>query len=289
MIQKKIEKAQTLTEALPYIKRFAGKTVVIKYGGSVMSDARLKQIFADDIALLKFVGINPVIVHGGGKEISQWMNRLGKETKFIEGLRVTDEETMEVTEMVLSGKLNSEIVSLINRSGAKAVGLSGKDAGLFTARRIRSGNNEDLGFVGEIETTDTALIKILVKEGYIPVISSVGESIEGDTLNLNADYAAAAVAAATDALKLIYLTDVEGISIGGSLISELDLAEAEELLRHPEIQGGMKPKLECCIRAIRDRVNHVHIINGTREHAVLLEIFTDVGVGTKLSYSKRTA
>ncbi|MCB0322343.1 MAG: acetylglutamate kinase [Bdellovibrionales bacterium] len=287
MIQQKIEKAKILVEALPYIKRFHGKTAVIKYGGSVMFDQKLKEIFAADIALLKFVGIHPIIVHGGGKEISSWMQKLGKEPVFIDGLRVTDMETMEITEMVLSGKVNSEIVSLINRSGAKAVGLSGKDASLFTARKIRSKNNEDLGFVGEIETADVSLVQTLSERGYVPVISSVGESLEGETLNLNADYAAASVASALNALKLIYLTDVDGITVEGSLLSELDLQEAERLLNHPEIQGGMKPKLECCIRAIRDKVEHVHIINGKIEHPVLLELFTDVGIGTKLSYTKR--
>jgi acetylglutamate kinase len=195
---------------------------------------------------------------------------------------------MEITEMVLSGKINSEVVSLINRSGAKAVGLSGKDANLFRCRKIRSKKDEDLGFVGEIETTDVSLIESLCSQGYVPVISSVGESLDGETLNLNADYAASAVAAALDALKLIYLTDVNGISIEGSLQSEIVLNEAQALLDHPEITGGMKPKLECSISAIRGNVNHVHIINGSIEHAVLLELFTDVGIGTKISYTKRT-
>jgi acetylglutamate kinase len=286
-MKEKIQKAQTLVEALPYIQRFYGKTIVIKYGGAVMFESALKEVFANDIALLKFVGFNPVVVHGGGKEISRWMKRLDKEAVFIDGLRFTDAETMEITEMVLSGKINSEIVSLVNRSGARAVGLSGKDANMFTCRKIRSQKNEDLGQVGEIETCDVSLVRSLCEQGYIPVISSVGESIEGETLNLNADYAASSVAAALNALKLIYLTDVEGIKIGGKLQSELDLPQAEKLLDHPEVTGGMLPKLTCCIEAIRAKVDHVHIINGGLEHAVILELFTDVGIGTKISYSKR--
>lgn len=286
-IEQTIEKAKVLVEALPYIRRFQGTTVVIKYGGSVMGDENLKSIFAKDIVLLKYVGLNPIVVHGGGKEISRWMERLGKEAVFIDGLRVTDKDTMEVTEMVLSGKINRELVSMLNSAGGRAVGLSGKDANLFTARKIQAKDGKDLGLVGEIETTDPTLIHNLTDKGYIPVISSVGETIDGETLNLNADYAAAGIAAALHALKLVYLSDVDGIMVGGELISELDLGEAEKLLSHRDIQGGMKPKLECCIRAIKDKVGHVHIINGTLEHSVLLEIFTDFGIGTKISYTKR--
>ncbi len=287
-MKEKIEKAQTLVEALPYIKRFRGKTIVIKYGGSVMFESKLKQVFAADVALLKFVGLNPVVVHGGGKEISRWMQKLNKETVFIDGLRFTDSETMEITEMVLWGKINSEVVSLINRSGAQAVGLSGKDANLFTCKRIRSEQDEDLGQVGKIEATNIAIVESLCSQGYIPIISSVGESLEGETLNLNADYAASSISAALGALKLVYLTDVQGIQIEGKLLTELTLAEAEDLLKHPEITGGMKPKLECSIEAIRAKVDHVHIINGSIDHAVLLEVFTDTGIGTKISYSRRT-
>lgn len=287
MIQKKIKQAEILVEALPYIKRFHGETCVIKFGGSVMTDPQLIKSFATDIALLKFVGINPIIVHGGGKEISRWMERLGKTPVFIEGLRVTDAETIEITEMVLSGKINRGIVSMINQAGGKAVGLSGKDANLFTAKRIRSKKQEDLGYVGEIDTTNAQLIEKLCAEGYIPVVSSIAENIEGETLNLNADYAAAGLAAALKALKLIYLTDVNGIMLGEELLPEVRLNEAEELLNHPEITGGMVPKLQCCIKAIKDNVQHVHIINGSIIHAVLLEIFTDRGIGTKISYTSR--
>jgi acetylglutamate kinase len=287
MIRKKTLIAEILVEALPYIKRFHGGTAVIKYGGSVMFDRELKQSFATDITILKYVGINPIVVHGGGKEITKWMQKLGKEAVFLDGLRVTDFETMEITEMVLSGKINSEIVSLINRSGGKAVGLSGKDANVFMARKIRSKDDQDLGFVGEIEPGDVSLIRTLSEQGYIPVVSSVGESIDGETLNLNADYVAAGVAAALKALKLIYLTDVDGIMLDGQVLPEFDLDQAEDLLNHPGIKEGMRPKLECCVRAIKDNVSHVHIINGAIQHAVLLEIFTDVGIGTKITYTTR--
>ena len=289
MIDERIEKAKILVEALPYIKKFHGRTVVIKFGGSVMSDERLKEIFATDVTLLKYVGMNPVIVHGGGKEITQWMERLNKESAFIDGLRVTDAETMEITEMVLSGKINSEIVSLLNRVGGRAVGLSGKDANLFTARKIRSKDNQDLGLVGEVDTTDTSILEILFAQGYIPVISSIGESIEGETLNLNADYVASGIASTLNALKLIYLTNVDGVLKNNQLVSDLDLHQAEKLLKGPEIGAGMRPKLECSIAAIKSNVQHVHIINGSREHAVLLELLTDHGIGTKISYSKRQA
>lgn len=287
MIRKKIKQAEIIIEALPYIKRFHGQTIVIKYGGSVMVDDELKSSFATDITLLKYVGLNPIIVHGGGKEISRWMDIIGKKPVFLDGLRVTDGDTMEITEMVLSGKINSEVVSLINRAGGKAVGLSGKDANVFTARKIRSKKNEDLGFVGEIDTTEVSLINTLCEQDYIPVISSVGENLEGETLNLNADYVAAGVAAATGALKLIYMTDVSGIMLNGELVSELDLNEADELLGLPDIKAGMRPKLECCVQAIKDDVRHVHIIDGSILHSVLLEVFTDVGIGTKITYTRR--
>lgn len=287
MLQSDINKAKTLTEALPYIKKFSGQTVVIKYGGSLMFDDSLKKLFASDISLLKLVGVNPVIVHGGGKEISHWLKKLGKESVFIDGLRYTDEETMEVTEMVLSGKINSEVVAFINQAGGKAVGLSGKDAGMFTAKKIRSKEDKDLGFVGDIETTDMSLLVHLCEKGYVPVISSVAGSSDGETLNLNADYVASGLAAALKALKLIYLTDVDGVMMGGTLLQMVDISEAEKLLQNPDVKGGMVPKLECAMRAIRDGVRYVHIINGSVEHAVLLEMFTDLGIGTMLVEKKR--
>ncbi len=282
MIQEKIEKAKMLVEALPYIKKFSGKTMIIKYGGSLMIDDNLKSMFAKDIVLLKYVGINPIIVHGGGKEISKWMNKVGKEAVFVDGLRVTDSETMEITEMVLTGKINNEIVSLINQIGGKAVGLSGKDANLLIAKRKP---NEKLGFVGDIVEVDVTLLNTLADKGYIPVISSVAISRDGETLNMNADHVAEGLAIAMNALKLIYLTDVPGVLIEGQLRNLISLDEAQALMEHPDIKGGMLPKLACSISAVENNVGQVHIINGSTEHAVLLEIFTDVGIGTMISRS----
>lgn len=247
-----------------------------------MIDEAAKQQFAQDIVLLKYVGINPVIVHGGGKEISKWMQKVGKEAVFIDGLRVTDEETMEITEMVLSGKINNEVVTLINTSGGKAVGLSGKSANLFSATKIKSKTNRDLGQVGRIDKLQPELVENLSADGYIPVISSVGADKLGASLNLNADNVAAQIAKAVGAKKLIYLTDVEGVFTDGKLNSELNLTEAKKLLSHKDIKAGMVPKLEFTIDALSHDVDHVHIINGTNEHAVLLELFTDVGIGTMI-------
>jgi acetylglutamate kinase len=278
----KIEKAKVLLEALPYIKKFSGKSIVIKYGGSLMIDPKLKHAFAEDIVLLKYIGINPIIVHGGGKEISKWMTKIGKKTEFLDGLRVTDAETMEITEMVLSGKINNEIVDLINHSGGKAVGLSGKDANLFLAKRIKSKTFKDLGFVGDIQDIDITLLNTLSENGYIPVISSVGRDTTGQTLNMNADHVAECMAKALGALKLIYLTDVQGISVDEKLVNRVDLKEAKELLKHKDIKGGMLPKLTCSIQALEGSVQEVHIINGKLENAVLLEMFTDGGIGTMI-------
>ena len=223
MFEDRIKKAQILLESLPYIRSFSGQTIVIKYGGSLMVNDDLKSKFAEDIVLLKYVGMNPVIVHGGGKEISKWLKKIGKESAFIDGLRVTDKETMEITEMVLSGKINSEVVALINAHGGKAVGLSGKDADLFTAKRIRSKENMDLGFVGDITDVDTKLLNTLSSTGYIPVLSSVGRSKEGETLNMNADHVAQRIAEALSCLKLIYLTDVKGLIIDNQLQTRISI------------------------------------------------------------------
>lgn len=279
----RIEKAKILVEALPYIKEFYGKTIVIKYGGSLMVESDLKLTFAQDIVLLKYIGMNPVIIHGGGKEISKWMDRVGKQAVFIDGLRFTDAETMEITEMVLSGKINSEVVSLINQSGGRAVGLSGKDANLLTAKKIKSKNDQDLGQVGDIDAVNPQILMDLCSGGYIPVISSVAENKKGESLNLNADHAASEIAIALGALKLIYLTDVAGVMKKGELISSLDLKSAKRLLTHADIKGGMAPKLACAIDAIKNGVDYVHIINGALDHAVLLELFTTVGIGTMFS------
>lgn len=286
MYQDRIEKAKVLLEALPYIRRFTGKTIVIKYGGSLMVHDDLKEKFAADIVLLKYIGFNPVIVHGGGKEISKWMTKMGKEAVFIDGLRVTDSETMEITEMVLSGKINNEIVSMINKQGGKAVGLSGKDANLFTAEQIKSKSNQDLGFVGDIHDVDITLLNTLSNNGYIPVISSIGQNVKGESLNMNADHVAERIAESLMAHKLILLTDVQGLKINGELQTDLSLEKAKEYLSHPDVQGGMLPKLTCATRAIDEGVEQVHIINGVIEHAVLLEVFTDTGIGTMVSRKK---
>ncbi|MCL4147573.1 UNVERIFIED_CONTAM: hypothetical protein GTU68_054426 [Idotea baltica] len=281
------ERAELLTEALPYIRRFAGGVVVIKFGGSILEDEELCERFAKDVVLLRYVGILPVVVHGGGKEITRWLEKIGKETSFIDGLRYTDAETMEVTEMVLSGKVNSALVSLINKSGGLAVGLNGRDANLLTGRKMTVSPDKDYGFVGEVESCNTDLIKGLLEHGYIPVISSISETPAGQRLNINADAAASSLAVALGALKLIYMTDVDGLSVDGQLVSEMEFAEAEALLSHKDVSGGMRPKLENAIEAVRGRVEHVHILNGTRSHAILLELFTDEGIGSKLSYAKR--
>ncbi len=282
-LQDYIKRTDVLLEAFPYIKRFQGKIVVIKYGGSLMINDELKPLFAKDIALLKLIGIHPVIVHGGGKEISKWMERLGKKSVFIDGLRVTDSETLEITEMVLSGKINSEIVSMINQFDGHAVGLSGKDGPLFIAKRIRSKRNQDLGFVGDIENVDSSLILTLIEKGYIPVISSIGLSRENESLNMNADHVAEAIASALESSKLIYLTDVEGLLIENKLKSKLALSEAKSFLSHKDVVDGMVPKLTCAINAINNGVKRVHILNGSVKHAVLSELFTDAGIGTMIT------
>lgn len=282
-LQDYIKRTDVLLEAFPYIKRFQGKIVVIKYGGSLMINDELKPLFAKDIALLKLIGIHPVIVHGGGKEISKWMERLGKKSVFIDGLRVTDSETLEITEMVLSGKINSEIVSMINQFDGHAVGLSGKDGPLFIAKRIRSKRNQDLGFVGDIENVDSSLILTLIEKGYIPVISSIGLSRENESLNMNADHVAEAIASALESSKLIYLTDVEGLLIENKLKSKLTLSEAKLCLSHKDVVDGMVPKLTCAIKAINNGVKRVHILNGSVKHVVLSELFTDAGIGTMIT------
>jgi len=274
-------------EALPYIREFRGKTVVIKYGGAAMEQADLKRSFALDVILLHFVGINPVIVHGGGPQIGALMKRLGKEPQFVGGMRVTDEETVEIVEMVLVGKINKEIVGLINYHGGKAVGLSGKDGSLLRARRrphrLASGEEVDIGLVGEVESVNADPIRLLEDHGFVPVIAPVGVGLGGETYNINADLVAGDVAAALGAEKLIHLTDVQGIlGDDGNLLSTLNRKEAERLMDDNVIDGGMLPKVESSVRALRGGTAKAHIIDGRVPHAILLELFTREGIGTEI-------
>lgn len=279
-----ILKAHILVEALPYIKKFSGKTVVIKYGGSAMLDCNLKKMVMQDVVLMKFVGLNPVIVHGGGPEISSFLKKLGIESKFVNGLRVTDEKTAEIVEMVLVGKINKEIVSMINELGGVAVGISGKDGKLLKAEKDLS--NGDLGYVGKIVEVNIEVIEMLIDRGYIPVIAPVSFGDDGKTYNVNADTAAGKIAEALKAEKLILLTDVEGVLENvedkKSLISRMDLEHAKKLMNSGRINGGMIPKLKCCIKAVENGVKRAHIIDGRLTHSLLLEIFTDEGIGTMI-------
>lgn len=288
-VQTLIARAEILLEALPYIRRYSGKTMVIKYGGHAMVDEALKESFAQDVVLLKYVGINPVIVHGGGPQITQLLAQLGIESRFVRGMRVTDQATMDVVEMVLVGRVNREIVSLINRHGGRAVGLSGKDGGLILARKLTvpdaqaGGRRIDIGLVGEVRAVDPAVIAALDRSDFIPVIAPIGVGEGGETYNINADVVAGEVAEALGAEKLILLTDVEGIrDADGRLISTLDAERAAELIRSGVIGEGMIPKVECCIEALRGGTRKTHIIDGRVKHAVLLEIFTRAGVGTEV-------
>jgi len=279
------DQAEVLAQALPYIRQYYGKIVVIKYGGNAMTDESLKESVTKDIVLLRFVGMQPVLVHGGGPDITEIMGRLGKEPVFVGGLRVTDQETMEIVEMVLAGKTNKSIVSLINKQGGKAVGLSGKDAGLLTARKALPGG-QDLGQVGEIIQIDTQIIHTLIREGYIPVVCSVAGGKDGESYNVNADHVAGEIAAALRASKLIVLTDVQGVyrdfNDKSSLISTLPMTEAEQLIREKKIDRGMIPKIEACTIALRGGVQKAHIIDGTIPHSLLIEILTDKGIGTMI-------
>ncbi|AEG58646.1 acetylglutamate kinase [Desulforamulus ruminis] len=281
-----LEKAGVLVEALPYIKKFYGKTVVIKYGGHAMINDQLKQAVVTDLVLMKFVGIHPVVVHGGGPEITGMLKRLGIESQFVGGLRVTDSPTMEVVEMVL-GKLNKEITSLINRLGGRGVGLSGKDANLIIAAKKLGGEQQDIGFVGEVTEINPGLVETVLKEGYIPIISPVGVGRDGESYNINADYVAGAMAKALKADKLIILTDVEGILENrhdpSSLLSTIKVQDIPALVDRGVLQGGMLPKVDCCVEAIRGGVNSTHILDGRVPHSILLEVFTDQGIGTMVA------
>ncbi len=279
-----IEKAQTLIEALPFIQKFQGTTVVVKYGGSAMLDESLKYNVIKDVALLKLVGMKPVIVHGGGKEISKWVEKVGKEAEFINGLRVTDAETMEIAEMVLS-KVNKSLVSLMQKVGLKAVGISGKDGGMFTVDKKFPGG-KDIGFVGEVKNVDTTVLTSLIDNDFIPVIAPIGVDADYDSYNINADDAACAVATALNAEKLVFLTDIEGVFIDpkdkSTLISEMSIDEAREIIDNGVVGGGMLPKLNNCIAAMENGVSRVHILDGRLEHCLLLEFFTQKGIGTAI-------
>ncbi len=290
-----VAKAEVLLDALPYIRRFAGKTVVVKYGGHAMVDEALKDSFAQDIVLLKFVGINPVVVHGGGPQIGAMLKQLGIESRFVRGMRVTDRPTMDVVEMVLVGKTNKEIVSLINRHGGHAVGLSGKDGELIRARKLKvsdGGGDEllDIGMVGEVAAINPMVLETLERSDIVPVIAPVGAGDDGETYNINADLVAGKVAEALRAEKLILLTDVAGIKdASGAVVPTLDDARARQLIADGVIGEGMIPKVECCLEALKNGVKKTHIIDGRVRHAVLLEIFTSAGVGTEVVRSTSAA
>lgn len=282
--------ARVLVESLPYIQRFAGKTVVIKYGGNAMVDEALKQSFARDIVLMKAVGLNPVVVHGGGPQIGNMLKRIGKQSEFVQGMRVTDDETMDVVEMVLGGLVNKEIVSLINRHGGRAVGLTGKDGKLIRAKKLVMTRNMpeleateiiDIGHVGEVESIDTRIIDMLAKDDFIPVIAPIGVGEDGFSYNINADLVAGTLAATLKAEKLILLTNIAGLlDKSKNLIPKLTAAEVNALIADGTIYGGMLPKINSALAAVKNGAKSAHIIDGRVEHAVLLEIFTDEGVGT---------
>ena len=286
-----IAKAGILIEAVPYIRTYHGKIFVIKYGGNAMINEELKEAVMQDIVLLKFLGIHPIVIHGGGPEISQMLKRVGKSSQFVQGLRVTDSETMEIVQMVLVGKLNKEIVARLNLLGVKAVGLSGQDANLLVAQKTTptmppdfQGEIPDIGYVGEVTQINTTILEQLIHADYIPVISSVGVGVDGSSYNINADTAAGELAAALKAEKLIMLTDVEGIfedyQDKSSLISALAIEKAHQMIAQGVIEGGMIPKVQACITALKSGVNRTHIIDGRLLHSMLLEILTDKGIGT---------
>ena len=285
--------ADILIEALPYIRRFYGMTIVIKYGGHAMVDDQLKADFARDITLMKFTGLNPVVVHGGGPQINKVLDQMGMQHQFIKGMRLTDEATMDVVEMVLGGKVNKDIVSQINKQGGKAVGLSGKDGELIRAKKLHIVYQEDEnkppeiidpGLVGQVTQINPDIINTLSREGFIPIIAPVGTGDSGETYNINADLVASSMAAALSAKRLILLTDVEGVlNLSGELISSIDMEKIDRMIKEKAISGGMIPKIECALEALKNGVEKVHIINGSKRHALLLELFTDKGIGTEVT------
>lgn len=288
------KRAGTLIEALPYIQEFYGKTIVIKYGGNAMINEELKHKVMEDVSLLKYVGMRPVIVHGGGPDITQFLKKVGKQSAFVSGLRVTDEETVEIAEMVLDGKVNSDIVNMLNCRGVKAVGLSGKDAGLIKASKKlatvydEAGKqaNVDIGYVGQVAAIDTSILDTLLDNGYIPVIAPIGVGDDGESYNINADYVAAEIAGALKAEKLLLLTDTEGVykdfEDKDTFISTLTVAEAKKYIKTGIISGGMIPKIEACLKSIESGTNKVHIIDGRQPHSIILELLTSSGIGTQV-------
>ena len=287
--QTEATRVRVLSEALPYIQQFAGRTVVVKYGGAAMKDSNLKDKVIRDIVFLSCVGLRPILVHGGGPEINSWLNKLGIEAQFKNGLRVTDAPTMDVVEMVLVGRVNKEIVSLVNQAGGQAVGMCGKDGNLIVARPQ---GEEGIGFVGEVSNVDTKILETLVSSGYIPVVSSVAADDKGQAYNINADTVAGEIAAALGAEKLILLTDTPGIlkdyQDPSTLIPKVDIQDARKLIADGIVSGGMIPKVNCCVRSLAQGVKATHIIDGRIPHALLLEIFTDGGIGTMLIGSQLT-
>ncbi|MDH3720246.1 MAG: acetylglutamate kinase [Desulfobacteraceae bacterium] len=285
--------ADILIEALPYIRRFYGMTIVVKYGGHAMVDDQLKADFARDITLMKFTGLNPVVVHGGGPQINKVLDQMGMQHQFIKGMRLTDEATMDVVEMVLGGKVNKDIVTQINKQGGKAVGLSGKDGELIRAKKLHIVYQEDEtkppeiidpGLVGQVTQINPSIINTLSREGFIPIIAPVGTGDSGETYNINADLVASSMAVALSAKRLILLTDVEGVlDLSGELISSIDMEKIDQMIKEKAISGGMIPKIECALEALKNGVEKVHIINGRKRHALLLELFTDKGIGTEVT------
>jgi acetylglutamate kinase len=293
-VNKATTRADILIEALPYIQRFQGKTIVIKFGGNAMIDDELKHNFARDVVLMKLVGMNPVVVHGGGPQIGQVLEKIGKESRFVEGMRVTDSETMDIVEMVLGGLVNKNIVKLINQNGGKAVGISGKDGGLIRAKKLilkKSNKKEklpseiiDIGHVGEVDQIDPELVQLLDTKDFIPVIAPIGVDGDGQTYNINADIVAGKLAITLNAEKLILLTNTQGVlDKKENLVTGLTAAEVDALARAGTISGGMLPKVHCALDAVRSGVSSAHIIDGRVAHAVLLEVFTDEGVGTLIN------
>ncbi len=291
-----IDKANVLMEALPWIKNFYGKTIVIKYGGNAMVEEHLKEGFARDIIMMKYIGLNPVVVHGGGPQIGKVLEAMNIKSRFVQGMRVTDSATMDVVEMVLGGKVNKEIVSNINRQGGKAVGITGKDGGLIQARKLEmTADNPDtltpeiidIGMVGEVESVDPTIIRSLEQNQFIPIIAPIGNGLNGETYNINADLVAGKIAGALKAEKLILLTDIDGVKDKqGNLISTIDVQRVPDLINNGTISGGMIPKVNCCVDAVDAGVAKTHIIDGRMEHACLLEMFTDKGIGTVVARYK---